>query len=411
MGMKSIASAALVWAFWAVMVEDLRAADWPQFLGPRRDGTAADQGLRKTLDDRLQATWRRPVGAGVSGPVVAGEVVYLFQQVGDDETLVAFDAATGAERWRLGYPCDYAGGMFREKGPRATPCVAGDVIVTFGAAGVLQAVGREGKLRWRRNLHQEYDVPEGYFGASGSPLVHEGLALLNLGGAKAGLAAFHLKDGKSAWTATEDGASYASPIVAELAGKPTALFLARTGLHGVDPATGAERFFTRFRARMEASVNAATPLARGNEILLSAAYGVGSTLLDAGGATPRVIWREEDVLVCHFNTPVRVGDFVYGIHGRHESHPSLQCADWRTGKPRWTVAGFGSAHAIAADGKLWLMREDGALALAEAMPTAHRSLGQTPLFRDGPVRAHPALADGYLYVRGPQELLRVSLRP
>ncbi len=398
-------------ALWAVLGQWAFGGDWPQFLGPSRDGAVAETGLAEELDGKRVTAWRRPVGLGVAGPVVAGGSLYLFQLEGGEETLSAFDPATGAERWRLGYPCDYEGGMFRERGPRATPAVAAEGIVTFGSAGVLQLVGRDGKLRWRRDLHREYNVPDGYFGASCSPALHGGLALLNLGGApNAGLAAFRLADGKTAWTATADTASYSSPVVADIAGRPTALFFARTGLHGVDPATGAGRFFHRFRSRMDASVNAATPLVRGNEVFLSSSYGVGSTVVDCGGAAPQLKWRQEDVLACHFNTPVRIGDDLYGIDGRHEGRPSLQCVAWATGAVRWTEANFGCATALAAGKFLWLMREDGELALVEAAPAGFRPRGRQKLFDQGPVRAHPALADGTLYVRGPKELLALPLR-
>ena len=154
------------------------AADWPQFLGPHRDGHAVDQRLRPMLDAAAKLRWRRPAGSGHAGPVVANGTLYLFAFEAGAEVLAALDPATGKERWRLGYPSDYAGGMFRERGPRATPAVVGNTVVTFGADGVLQAVGTDGTLRWRRNLHTEWAVPESYFGASCSPVIHEELVLL-----------------------------------------------------------------------------------------------------------------------------------------------------------------------------------------------------------------------------------------
>ena len=69
----SLGGLALVIAAWAVWVVDvtLVAQDWPQFLGPRRDGTYTGASVAGGWSDGGPTTlWERQVGAGFAGPVV-----------------------------------------------------------------------------------------------------------------------------------------------------------------------------------------------------------------------------------------------------------------------------------------------------------------------------------------------------
>src|SRR5947209_15912801 len=82
-----------------------RAEDWPQFLGPRRDGSSAETGLAKSWPAAgPPEVWSRTVGAGFAGPVVAGKRLILFHREGDQEIVEALDAGTGAGLWKTGYP-------------------------------------------------------------------------------------------------------------------------------------------------------------------------------------------------------------------------------------------------------------------------------------------------------------------
>ena len=88
----------------ALLVLPLLAAaeDWPQWLGPRRDGTSAE--VVKPWKGDLKVLWRERVGPGHSSPVVAGGKVYLHTKVKDKEAeqVAAYDAKTGKELWTSG---------------------------------------------------------------------------------------------------------------------------------------------------------------------------------------------------------------------------------------------------------------------------------------------------------------------
>jgi len=132
-------------------------------------------------------------------------------------------------------------------------------------------------------MNQEYRVPKGYFGVATSPLVDGNLLLLNVGGPGAGIVALSTTDGSEVWRATSDEASYASPVLANVGGKKLAAFFTRLGIVLLEPATGKVVFSKRWRARINASVNAATPVVTGDRLFFTSSYNVGGIALKAKG--------------------------------------------------------------------------------------------------------------------------------
>jgi outer membrane protein assembly factor BamB len=233
--------------------------------------------------------------------------------------------------------------------------------------------------------------------------------IANIGGAKAGIIAFDARSGAVDWTATQDAASYSSPAAATIGGQRYAVFLTRNGLVGVEPAQGAVRFQRPWRARANASVNAATPLVVDNMIFVSAEYGPGAAVfrLDDGTLTP--LWSSDDALSNHYATSVYAGGTLYGFHGRQEYGPSLRAVDFKTGAVRWSQDKFGAGTVTLAGDQLLVMRENGELVLAPATPDAFRPTARAKVL-NGTVRAYPALEAGLLYLRDDSTLICLDLR-
>src|SRR5438309_1136267 len=63
----------------------VRADDWPQWLGPQRDGVWRETGiLQKFPAGGPKERWKTPIGAGYSGPAVAAGRVYVTDRVLDE---------------------------------------------------------------------------------------------------------------------------------------------------------------------------------------------------------------------------------------------------------------------------------------------------------------------------------------
>lgn len=388
------------------------ADDWPQFLGPRRDSTSTEKGLARTWPQGgPKRIWQREVGEGYSGPVIAGDKLILFHRVGNNEVVECLQAATGKALWKHTAPTQYEDALNKGNGPRATPTIAEGKVITLGAAGELTCLElATGKKLWSRALLEEYRVPPSYFGVGTSPAVERGLVLVNVGGKGAGIVAFQLADGKEAWKATTDGASYSSPVVTTVGGTRQALFFTRDGVVVLDPQTGKVLHRQRFRARIDASVNAATPLVIGDLAFFSASYDTGALLLKLRRDGADEVWQTEDLLSNHYDTSVHHAGQLYGIHGRQERRPSLRCVDLKTRKVRWDRDRFGCATMVLADGLLVVLNEAGDLLLVEVTPQAYRELVRARVFESGPVRAQIALANGRLFARDGRTLACFDLR-
>jgi outer membrane protein assembly factor BamB len=341
--------------------------------------------------------------------VAEGRLI-LFHRLGDKEVVEALDAATGGAIWRFDYPTQYRDDFGFDEGPRAAPTVAAGRIYTFGAEGVLHCLDfATGKKIWSLDTHKQFQVAKGFFGAAGAPLVDSNRVLMNIGGALAGLAAFDAATGKTLWTIPNQEASYSSPTIATIAGSRHALFLTRSGFVDVDPASGRLRYQLPWRARMHASVNAATPIVVDDFVFVSASYGTGAILLQISPTGLKKIWASDDALTNHYSTSVYKDGFLYGFHGRQEEGQSLRCIEFKTGKVRWNVDGFGAGTVTLVGDKLLIMREGGELMLAAAVPSALRPISTAKILQPV-VRAYPAIANGQLYVRNEKMLVCLNLK-
>lgn len=381
-----------------------RAGDWPQILGPQRNGIAAAD---ESLPDAWPAggppvVWRREVGTGHAGVAVAAGRTVLFHRIDGEEVVESLDAATGRTLWRAAHPTTFAPQVGGGNGPLCVPLVHDGRVIVFGAQGVLRCLdAATGVERWRRDTHREFGAQEGYFGAGSTPVVAAGHVIVNVGGSRqgAGVVAFALDTGEVAWKATAEPASYSAPIVTKAGGEAHVLMVTRFACLLVDPRAGAIRWQFPFGQRGP-TVNAASPVAWGDgRLLVTAAYGIGSVgaSFDAAGFTK--LWEGVEPLATQYCTPVVIDGLAYCIDGRDDVPPAaLKCLDAATGRVRWTEPGVGYGTLLAADGKLVVVQADGTLLLVRPRAERCEILGRArPLA--GTVRALPALASGRLYVR------------
>jgi outer membrane protein assembly factor BamB len=386
-------------------------ADWPQFLGPERNGVSAETGLLQRWSTKgPPQLWEKSIGAGFSGPVVAGERLILFHRLADEAVVECLHAPTGKEVWAFKYPTDYRDDFGFDEGPRSTPLIAGNRVYTLGAEGKLHCLDLlTGKKVWDRSINTEYQVRKGFFGVGTSPLLEGNLLLVNVGGKQAGIVAFDKESGREAWRATDHEASYSSPVAATLDGRRYAIFLTRAGIVLLDPRTGAVSQTRPWRARLQASVNAATPVVVNDSVFFSSCYGVGAVLMHVQNGELKEVWKNDESMSNHYGTCVHQEGYLYGFDGRQEEGARLRCVELQTGKVRWTRERFGCGSMVLADGNLVILSEEGELVLVEATPEAYREKARTPLLTK-PCRSQIALADGRLYARDTHKLVCWNLK-
>jgi outer membrane protein assembly factor BamB len=393
-----------------------RASDWPQFLGPTRNGIYPGTDLAQEWPkEGPRVVWQRKVGQGFSGPVVSGGKLVLFHRLEDKETIECLDPGTGQSLWSFDYPTGYHDDFGFDEGPRATPAIEGDRVYTYGAEGVLHCLDLgTGKKLWSVDARKDFQAQKGFFGIACSPLVDSNSVFLNIGGRNGGgIVAFDKNNGKIHWRATSDEASYSSPTFARINGRSCAFFLTSANLVATDPTSGKIIFQTQFRPPIRTSVSAATPLIIGDLVFVSASYGTGAELLKVNGDSAEKVWSSDEVLSNHYATSIHYKGFLYGIHGRtdpgFEPGASLRCVELSTGKVRWEQKDFGAATLTLAGDQLLMLTERGELIRAAASPSGYQASARAQILPNQ-ARAHPALADGRFYARSKEKLVCVDLR-
>jgi outer membrane protein assembly factor BamB len=387
------------------------AADWPQFLGPNRDSTTPDKFA--AWKDKPKEVWKKAVGEAHSSPVVANGLVYVFAKVDkkEAESLTAFDAKTGDEKWSKSYERAKFTPPFGN-GPRGTPTVDGGKVYTLGSTGLLTCWdANTGDQKWQTDTLKEFGAKNLFFGVSTSPTVVGKHVILMVGGKGAGIVGLEKDTGKVAWQATDDRASYASPIV--VGDKtPHLVFLTGDHVRSLAADTGREGWKQPFVDKLLES--STTPVKAG-DLYVAGAVTVGSVGLKVDGSEVKEVWKNEK-LTCYFSTPVVVGDYLYMVNGEAKfpgGSITLRCVEARSGKVMWEKADVGTYHAAfvkTGDGKLLLHDDKGNLKLLEPNEKGYKELASSKVC--GTTWAHPAVSDGRIYLRDEKTLycLEVSAK-
>jgi outer membrane protein assembly factor BamB len=405
---------AAVWLALALAVP-ARGGDWPQILGPARNGLAA-------ADEKLaaewpaggpRADWTKRVGAGYAGLAVVGGRAILFHRAADREVVEALDAATGETLWKADHATTFRPQVGGGDGPLSTPVVHANTVITFGAQGVLSAHDlATGERLWARETHREFSAAEGYFGTGSTPLVVGDRVIVNVGGrGDAGIVAFAVATGETVWQRTAEAASYSAPVAVAVAGQPHVLMVTRLSCLLLDAATGDVRWRFPFGMRGP-TVNAATPVVIGGDrLLVTSAYGIGCVCAAFDGAAAKPLWEGAGPLATQYCTPILVDGHLYCIDGRDDLPPAdFVCVEAATGREAWRERNFGYGTLLAADGKLVVAKTDGELLLVRPDAARLDVLARArPLA--GTVRALPALSAGRLYLRDDATLTCLSLAP
>lgn len=408
----------LLLTVFALLAAPEESLDWPQWRGPFRTGAAATPFYEGEPPDRLTRLWEREVGGGYSGPVVAGDRVWVHSRQGGRETVLSFRLSDGIEAWRQSYEAPFRqdhDALAHGLGPYATPALADGRLFTFGVTAVLTAWNAEtGELLWRKKSADEFDPAFAYFGTVSSPLVWGDLCFVHLGGherrhistpARGPMVALRVSDGREVWRWNGDGPAIgASPVIASIGGEPQLFFKTKKGLVGLDPRTGKEHWRLPFPVRDDNTI--VTPLLI-DDLLVTSDYDVGMIAwrIERIGASwqPREIWRQREASL-FMSSPVLAGGLVVGFS--HLRGGQLVAVDPETGQVLWRGEPRSGEHAtlIASGRQLLMIREDGALQLGEVDRTGFRHLGEYPL---GPsaVWSHPAVVRDTIVFRTGSQLV------
>lgn len=393
----------------------LAAGDWPQFLGPQRNGLSDETGLLDAWPANGPAeVWRVPGGVGMSGIAVSGGRAFTLVQTEGQQWLLALDAAKGNTLWRTPLAPEYENSM--GNGPRATPAVRGDRVVAFTGEGILACADvKSGEIHWKRDTLQEFKGKEADYGMACSPLIAENAVIVTIGAPGACVVAYALDSGKPLWNAGDDRTGYSSPALLEVGGRRQLVVYTGSSALGLDPEQG--EILWRFPYVTDYDCNIATPLAHKGQVFISSGENHGCALLKLtpdgtkfnvaeawGSHGPRSVLRNE------WQTSMLLDGHLYGFDnvGSAGAVSHFTCVNADTGKAIWQQPRFGKGNLIAADGKLWITTMKGELVVARATSAGYEELGRKVVLQE--TRQTPSLADGRLYLRDGSEVVCLDVR-
>jgi outer membrane protein assembly factor BamB len=397
---RVVVAAAVLIAGTISMSAQKPTADWPQWRGPNRDGSAPSFTPPKAWPAMLTQRWKTEVGIGYATPVVVGARVYTFARRGDNEVVAALDAATGKQIWQAEYPAPYnlvKAAASHGMGPKSTPAFADGRLFTLGISGILSAYdANTGKLLWQKPAPAVGPT----FTTSQSPIVDRGVLIAHVDGNKeGGLTAFDPATGKERWVWNGDGPGYGSPIVAEIAGTRQVIVPTYQNLVGVSAETGELLWRRAHRGRSD--VNAITPLVAGQNIISSSVeVGVVSVRVAKKGDQ----WVAEDAWLndtasFQLSNGTIVGNALFGLSSVGSG--TYVIIDTQSGKTLWAGQPRAANNvAMQKAGNLLLALEnDGELLVIDGSKTTELTELRRYKVADTATWAAPAISGNRIFVK------------
>jgi outer membrane protein assembly factor BamB len=434
-----------------VLAVSARADDWPQWLGPKRDGIWREKGiLDKFPAGGPKVKWRSEIGAGYSSPAIAGGKVFVTDRIlakgaklsasGFDtrelpgtERVLCLNEADGKLLWKREYDCKYE--VSYASGPRATPLIEGDRVWTLGTMGHLYCLDtKTGDVIWSKDLRAAYEGSGkagggAWWGFSASPLLDGDKLITLVGGEGSTVVAFDKKTGKELWRAlSASEAGYCPPMIYEQGGKRQLIIWHPDAVVSLDPETGKKRWSHEWK--IKAGLSVPTPRLDGDKLLLTSFYNGPLMLkLKPDGSGAEVLWkgkanseqpRQTDGLHSIMPTPFIVDGSIYGVC----SYGQLRCLEEKTGKRRWetleattgSLVRWGNAFLVRHEDRFFLFNEKGDLIIAKLTPEKYEEISRAHILEPDNnlpgrqvVWSHPAFADKCAFVRNDHEIVCVSL--
>ncbi len=387
---------------------DTWAQIWPQWRGPQRNAEVTGDDWPETLEG-LTEQWRVPLGKGYPGPIVSETRVFVAgTENGDTEVVNALDRRTGQILWTASWPGKGTVPFFAAANGdwiRATPAYDGETLYVGGMNELLVALDAEtGEERWRVDFPARFSTKVPDFGFASSPLV-DGDALFVQ--AANSLVKLNKRTGETLWRRLESqgdimmSGAFSSPVLTDLAGRRQLLVLTRVAMHGLDPETGDELWgqeLPSFRG-----MHILTPAVWGDSVftspsrersyLLSLAEQPAATQGTHGSLSAEQTWTHKST--AYMSSPVVIDDHIY----MHLGNGRLTCIDLRDGTDKWTTQSMGKYWSLTwQDDQILGLNEAGELFLVRATPESfqlqdRREVAQASTW------GHVAVAGEQVFVR------------
>jgi outer membrane protein assembly factor BamB len=419
------------------------AADWPQYYGPKRDGTSTEKGLlRAWPKEGPKVLWKAPVKIGYGGPAVSGGNVYLLDRddkVGDN--LRCLDLSNGTELWHFAYN---APGSFNHPGSRSTPTVDGNHVYTVGQLGDLYCFSTTThKPVWNKNIWKDFagdQLPK--WAITQNPLIYRDLLIVASQTSQVGVVAYDKLTGEVKWKSAalsgnvgfvnrqigrligmSGNVGYVSPSIVKVGGEnhlvmiTAAMGFGRSAsggsVNGIDPISG-RVLWTYGGWQCMIPVPHAVDAGEGR-VLITGGYNAGAAMIkvqkkEDGSYGVTELFKNVN-FGAHTQPPILYNDHFYAQYTINERSDGLVCMSM-DGKVKWKTGedpAFVRGGAILVDGLLLSTDGNKMLYLIDPDPSGFKPLASAEMLESGENWAPLALVDGKLLIRDQKQLKCVKV--
>jgi len=382
---------------------NLFSQNWPQFRGPGRDSKVTGFKTPASWPAELALQWKVNVGTGDATPLLAGKFIYLNTRLGGDEVILCLDAATGKEVWKTTYPAPpVTGPSAQHPGPRSTPAISDNKLITFGATGILTCSdAATGKTIWKRENPTNV-VPTFFTGTS--PLIVDGLCIIHVGTKDNGeVLALDLKTGAEKWKWAGDGPAYASASIMNIDKKKHIIVQTEKNLISLDLADGKLQWQipTPVQQRF---YNCVSPYIDGKKIYYTG-QGTGTKAIEVSKEGDKYVTKElwsTSEVGAKWNTPVLRDGYLFGFTDQRR----IYCINTADGKTAWIDNATNSDFATMVDCGQFLIGfpSTGFLIVMKPDPKAYTEVAKYKV-SETPVYAFPIVAGNQVYVKDAENLM------
>jgi len=382
---------------------NVRAADWPQYLGPARNATSPEKGLLRSWPEKgPKVLWTVAVGIGYGGPVVKDGKVYLLDRddkVGDN--LRCFDLSKGNELWSFAYD---APGRVMFPGSRSVPILDGQHVYSCGPYGDLYCINIDThKPVWNKNVWKDFGggrIP--IWAITQCPLIYGDLLIIASQAPEAGVVAYNKLTGNMVWKTPNLGnETYVSPAVIKIDGKDHVVMVTSStnrfghpelapalgNVVGIEPLTG-KILWKYDKWQCHISVPSAVD-AGDNKVLVVGGYELGATMLKVEKKADGSYGATELFTTVEFGDqtkpPILHDGYFYAQNGTNNRRDGLVCMSmdgkilWKTGRS----PDFNKGSMILADGLILATDGRKTLYLVAPDPSGFKPLASAEVLAEG----------------------------
>ncbi len=376
--------------------------EWPQWMGANRDGRVTGFKVPAVWPATLTQEWKVKVGTGDATPVMSGGKLFLFTRQDSSEVVICLEAATGKEIWKTTYPAPAVTGPAQSHpGPRSTPVIFENKLITFGVAGTLSCFElSSGKMLWQVH-NPDLGFPQFFTGMS--PVVFDGKCIIHLGTRDKGqLVAFNINSGKPEWKWEGEGPAYCSPVLMNSGGTQMLVFLTEKSLVGVDAKTGT-LLWQNPATVLSRFYNASSPTISGSNIYITGqGQGTRAFVVEkaAAGFATRELWANTTVGT-KWTTLVLKDGFLYGLSDQRK----LFCLNAANGESAWTDQTSNHDFGTVTDaGKVMVaLPASSNLIFYVPDPLMYKELARYKV-ADTPVFTFPVFSGNLIYIKDAEHL-------